>query len=478
MGVVYEGYDPVLNRRVAVKTILRSAMADSGTLTDASARFAREAQAVARLNHPNIVSVFDFGEEGDVSYLVMEFVQGQELKEYFDQGRRFLLRETVGMVRELLAALDTAHRAGVIHRDVKPANVMIEAGGRVKLTDFGVARLADSSSERTLAGTIVGTPSHMSPEQIQGLPVGSRTDIFAAGIILYQCLTGQKPFPGPGLWEIQRQIIQEQPPPPSQIDPTLPAALDAIVACALAKSPADRYESATAFSTALELALAQREAAFAPAPQPTPKSHPDLGSPPQPASPTPAPDAASPPGEDMSQATVVLPGPARPAPPPLPKTPLPGARWLGGGLVVALLLLGGFLGRGYLFPPASMPGPAPAPPVEAVPATASPPALPQPQTPGAPPIPNTLPPRPPQGATTTAPPSPQGGDNAQPNQKKSASPPPVATHQARTPTPQKTRESGNNGGASPRCEALMQRAQLGEGASPELLTAIQKECQK
>ncbi|MBL8437630.1 MAG: serine/threonine protein kinase, partial [Zoogloeaceae bacterium] len=211
MGVVYDGTDPVLNRRVAIKTILHSVLADAGTLTDASARFVREAQAVARLNHPHIVTVFDFGEEGDLSYLVMEFVQGRELKACFDEGSRFAPAEAVRIVRELLDALEFAHRQGVIHRDVKPANVMLDEAGRVKLTDFGVARLADGGSDRTIAGTMVGTPSHMSPEQIQGLPVGSRTDIFAAGIILYECLTTARPFAGTGVWAVQKQIIHDDP---------------------------------------------------------------------------------------------------------------------------------------------------------------------------------------------------------------------------------------------------------------------------
>jgi serine/threonine-protein kinase len=248
MGVVYEGLDPLLNRPVAVKTILRSALGDPETLSDTSTRFVREAQAIARLNHPHIVNVFDFGEEGDIAYFVMEFVRGRELKGFLDDGEIFARDEAVRIVCELLAALDFAHRQGVVHRDVKPANVMLDAERRVKLTDFGVARMTDGGSDRTQAGTMVGTPSYMSPEQIQGFKVGSRTDIFAVGIILYQFLTGTKPFPGPGVWAVQKQIVHDDPVPPSVACPEIDPRFDAVVARALAKEPDARYGSAAEFA--------------------------------------------------------------------------------------------------------------------------------------------------------------------------------------------------------------------------------------
>src|SRR5258706_11226946 len=170
MGVVYEGKDTRLHRKVAIKTILKSAL-DSDSAKEYSTRFAREAQAVARLNHPNIVQVFDFAEEGDVAYIVMEFVRGKELKNFFDAKERFALKEVVHIMGELCEALHFAHAAGIVHRDIKPANVMIDHEGRVKLTDFGVARITDphpTLSDKTQAGAIVGTPSYISPEQIQG----------------------------------------------------------------------------------------------------------------------------------------------------------------------------------------------------------------------------------------------------------------------------------------------------------------------
>ena len=217
MGVVYAGNDGRLHRKVAIKTILKSAL-DSDSAKEYSMRFAREAQAVARLNHPNIVQVFDFAEEGDVAYIVMELVNGRELKTFFDAKERFEVKEVVHIMGELCEALHFAHEAGIVHRDIKPANVMIDSQGRVKLTDFGVARVVDTDrtvSDRTQAGAIVGTPAYMSPEQIQGNAIDRRTDIFSAGVILYEFLTGTKPFTGSGAWAIAKKILAEEPPPPS-----------------------------------------------------------------------------------------------------------------------------------------------------------------------------------------------------------------------------------------------------------------------
>jgi len=257
MGVVYEGKDTRLHRKVAVKTILKSAL-DSDSAKEYSMRFRREAQAVARLNHPNIVQVFDFAEEGDIAYIVMEFVKGRELKHFFDAHESFELKEVVHIMAELCDALHFAHEAGVIHRDIKPANVMIDTQGRVKLTDFGVARITDSDrtvSERTQAGAVVGTPSYMSPEQIQGNTLDRRTDIFSAGVILYEFLTGAKPFQGTGVWTIAKKIINEEPPAPSQIRNSISPLYDAIVAKALAKAVEKRYQTARSLGFALQRAL-------------------------------------------------------------------------------------------------------------------------------------------------------------------------------------------------------------------------------
>jgi len=257
MGVVYEGNDTRLQRKVAIKTILKSAL-DGDSAKEYSMRFAREAKAVARLNHPNIVQVFDFAEEGDVAYIVMELVRGRELKTFFDAKERFELKESVHIMGELCEALHFAHEAGIIHRDIKPANVMIDAQGRVKLTDFGVARVTDTErtlSDKTQAGTVVGTPAYMSPEQIQGLALDRRSDIFSAGVILYEFLCGGKPFTGSSAWTIAKKILNEEPEPPSSRNPALSPLFDAVVAKALARDSARRYQTAREMGYAVRRAF-------------------------------------------------------------------------------------------------------------------------------------------------------------------------------------------------------------------------------
>ncbi len=257
MGVVYGGVDPTLHRKVAIKTILKSAL-DPNTAKQYSMRFMREAQAVARLNHPNIVQVHDFGEEGDIAYIVMEFIKGKELKDFFDSNQRFEVKEAVRIMCELCDALHFAHEAGIIHRDIKPANVMIDSEGRVKLADFGVARITDADrtlTERTQAGTMIGTPAYMSPEQISGGDIDRRTDIFSAGIILYQFLTGERAFVGGGAWTIAKKIIQDHPPLPSSINNTISPLFDHVANKALAKKVKDRYQTAREFGIALKRAL-------------------------------------------------------------------------------------------------------------------------------------------------------------------------------------------------------------------------------
>jgi len=255
MGLVYDGLDPKLDRRVAIKTILTRTL-DEATARHYSMRFKREVRAVARLNHPNIVQVYDFGNEGDLAYIVMEYIKGRELKDHFDAKERFDLKTIFRLMTELLDALECAHEAGIIHRDVKPANVMIDAGGHAKLTDFGVARVTEPDGEQaeaTRAGTMIGTPSYMSPEQIQGQPLDRRTDIFSAGIVFYQFLTGQKPFEGTQ-WALAKKIIQDDPVWPSSIVQIAPE-IDRVVARALAKQAEHRYPSARSFAESLKRIL-------------------------------------------------------------------------------------------------------------------------------------------------------------------------------------------------------------------------------
>ena len=260
MGIVYEGLDPKLHRKVAIKTILKGHLDDDEAAKEYSMRFMREAQAVARLNHAHIVQVYDFGEEGDIAYIVMEFIKGKELKNFFDANERFELKEAVRIMCELLDALDFAHEGGIVHRDIKPANVMLDSQARVKLADFGVARVTDdrSAAEKTQAGTMVGTPAYMSPEQITGGSVDRRTDIFSAGIILYQFLTGEKPFTGSGAWTIAKKIIQDHPPAPSSVNNTISPLFDHVVNKALSKQVETRYQTAREFAAALKRALEGR----------------------------------------------------------------------------------------------------------------------------------------------------------------------------------------------------------------------------
>jgi serine/threonine-protein kinase len=273
MGLVYEGMDPRLDRQVAIKVISTAALADDALRASSSARFIQEAQAVARLNHPHIVALYDFGEENGVAYMVMELVRGEELAAYFDMTQDFhldfTLEDAVRMSCELLDALGYAHDHGVIHRDVKPANVMLGHDLRVKLTDFGVARMAAMNADQ-LDGGMVGTPSFMSPEQITGQAVGPQSDLFAAGIILYQFLTNERPFRGSGVFAVQQKILYDQPVPPSVLNPLLDPAFDRIVMRALAKRPEDRYPSAAAFREDLRRALDGESIGLPPAPPAVP----------------------------------------------------------------------------------------------------------------------------------------------------------------------------------------------------------------
>ena len=270
MGLVYEGVDPRLNRSVAIKVISTAAIDDHELRASYSKRFIGEAQAVARLNHPHIVTLYDFGEEDGVAYMVMELVRGEELAAYFDMTQdfhlEFTLEDAVRMTCELLEALGYAHRHGVIHRDIKPANVMLGHDLRVKLTDFGVARMAAVNAEQ-LDSELVGTPSFMSPEQITGQAVGPPSDLFAVGIILYQFLTNERPFRGAGIFAVQQKILHEEPVPPSLLNPLLDPSFDRIVSRALAKRPEDRYPDAGALRDDLQSALAGESIAAPAQPQ-------------------------------------------------------------------------------------------------------------------------------------------------------------------------------------------------------------------
>jgi len=251
MGVVYEAYDPMIKRIVALKTIRVDQLAGENA-DSVIARFRREAQAAGRLNHPNIVGIYDIGEEAGTWYIAMEYIQGRELKSYFEANERFAPADIVRIMTQILDALGYSHKAGVIHRDIKPANVILLSGGGVKVADFGIAHI--ESSNMTQVGTVMGTPSYMSPEQIMGLPIDGRSDLFSAGVILYQFLTGERPFSGSSTVTMHK-VLEEDPLPPSRFNVQVPGTMDAIVRRALAKRPDERYQSAEEFATALQSAL-------------------------------------------------------------------------------------------------------------------------------------------------------------------------------------------------------------------------------
>lgn len=255
MGVVYEGFDPIIARRVAIKTV-RLPDPDDLDAQEELARFKREAQAAGRLTHPNIVGVFDYGETPELAYIVMEFVDGQTLKAPLDRHERMAIGDIVRVMDDLLRGLAYSHENGVIHRDIKPANIMITSDNRVKIADFGVARI--ESSSMTQAGTMIGTPSYMSPEQFMGQAIDARTDLYASGVLLYQLLTGEKPFEG-SVTSIMHKVLNTEPPAPSALSVTATPALDAVVRRAMAKRPEDRFATAQDFATALNEAAAGGE---------------------------------------------------------------------------------------------------------------------------------------------------------------------------------------------------------------------------
>ncbi len=260
MGVVYEAFDPLIERRVAIKTI-RTEVYEGASLDAVLQRFEREAKAAGRLNHPNVVTIYDYGQDAGTAFIVMELVEGKTLSTLFESHTQFMLADTVRIISQILDALEHAHRNGVIHRDIKPANILVLPNGDIKVTDFGIARLEFSTLTQT--GSRLGTPLCMSPEQFLGKEVDRRSDVFSVGVILYEMLTGERPFPGSSLTTIMHQVLKVEPPLPTELNLMLPPALDAVVRKAIAKRPDERYASAQAFSRALQVA-ARQQASVAP----------------------------------------------------------------------------------------------------------------------------------------------------------------------------------------------------------------------
>jgi serine/threonine-protein kinase len=250
MGVVYRARDPRINREVALKAITLADEFEADELAQARTRFFREAEMAGRLSHPHIVTIYDAGEDHGIAYIAMELLRGRHLVEYTSSTRLLPAAIAIEIVARLADALHYAHLNQVVHRDIKPANIMFDApSGELKITDFGIARLTDSGRTRT--GVVLGTPSFMSPEQLQGRDLTGASDLFSLAVSLFQLLTGQLPFRGDSMPALMLKIAQEQHPRICALDPALPAGLDDVFGRALAKEPADRYESGAAFALAL-----------------------------------------------------------------------------------------------------------------------------------------------------------------------------------------------------------------------------------
>ncbi len=256
MAEVFRARDIRLDRVVAVKT-LRDDLARDQTF---QARFRREAQSAASLNHPSIVAVYDTGEDSSgpshVPYIVMEYVDGRTLRDLLRDDRRLLPERALEITDGVLRALDYSHRAGIVHRDIKPGNVMLTRGGEVKVMDFGIARaVSDAQATMTQTAQVIGTAQYLSPEQARGERVDARSDLYSTGCLLYELLTGRPPFLGDSPVAIAYQHVRENPVPPSRLDPEIPSWADAIVLRAMAKDPAQRYQSAADMRTDIQRAL-------------------------------------------------------------------------------------------------------------------------------------------------------------------------------------------------------------------------------
>ncbi len=393
MGTVYEGFDPIIERVVAIKTVRLPEAGDDETAEEI-ARFRREAQAAGRLTHPNIVGVFDYGETADLAYIVMEYVDGPPLKSLLDKNERFPLPQILRIMEDLLAGLQFSHERGVVHRDIKPANLMLTLSGQAKIADFGIARI--ESSSMTQAGTVLGTPAYMSPEQFMGQVVDARSDIYSSGVLLYQLLTGERPFDG-SMSAIMHKALNTEAPAPSQISVTAPRPFDGVVRRAMAKRPEDRYPSAVAFIAAIRVAAA--------APSGSIEVEDDSGDATMIAAPRPS--ASRKAGVSPAEVAAAM-RPARPDPlpevaargtaaGPIAKTPGSRMPWIAGGGVVGLGLIMGvgyFVMTGFNTPAPRVvePPPVPAAPPVGTPTgtggSATPPVDP------APPVTETKPPPP------------------------------------------------------------------------------------
>ena len=247
MGVVYQAHDPQIDRSVALKVLRQDRLTDETFVQ----RFLREAKAIGRLSHSNIVTVFDAGQDQGTIYIAMEFVEGEPLHKIMEL-KKFPLERIIRIGIQVAETLDYAHRKGIVHRDVKPSNIIVQFSGEIKITDFGIAHIEDpSASLRTQAGEILGTPAYMSPEQVMGRSIDGRSDLFSLGIILYEMVSGKRPFVGDTLTAIFHAITHYHPPEPAKINVAIPQGLSKIIMRCLSKTPEKRYESGRALAEAM-----------------------------------------------------------------------------------------------------------------------------------------------------------------------------------------------------------------------------------
>src|SRR5215468_4277722 len=271
MGVVYLAHDPGLDRNVALKVIRKDVLGKKEA-AQVVARFRNEAMAAGRLQHPGIVALYNYGEDDNTSYIVMEYAPGEDLESFGVRRGVVPLPEAVGIMAQLLDALHYAHSNGVVHRDIKPSNLLVLADGRLKITDFGIARIA--TSKLTQTGTMLGTPMYMAPEQYMGSGVDHSADLFSAAVVFYELLTGKRPFDGATVQELAYKVCHVEPPPPSQVNPKLPPAVDGVTLKALAKDKAARHASALELAQAIARAMGRNHQSifasgmYAPAPAP------------------------------------------------------------------------------------------------------------------------------------------------------------------------------------------------------------------
>jgi len=256
MGVVYKAEDPNLDRTVALKTI--SLEKDADGRSEYQKRFLLEAKAAGKLSHPNIVTVYDFGEVDGLAYMAMELIEGTDLRKRVQQGAIPAV-EGVEIACQVAEGLAFAHQRGIVHRDIKPANIMLPERGPAKITDFGLARMR-LADHKTSTGIVLGTPRYMSPEQISGQPVDHRSDVFSLGIVLWEMLTGRRLFSGTEMAQVSHSITYDEHEPPTRVNPDLPAMLDFVVARALKKDPTVRYQDADEMAADLHTCLAELRA--------------------------------------------------------------------------------------------------------------------------------------------------------------------------------------------------------------------------